>query len=773
MKKSLLITSLLATSFLACGVAAMNNVSAKAETADFATAFGASVRVSDPNGIRFKLQLSEEKKNEIFAENSGKELGMYILLGSKAGTDYSALTQKIELEFEEKDLYKEGNAWYANGVMTNLYVQSFNKEFVGVGYIATTTAEGTTYEYSAFNAADNVRSMSGVAIEAYKAEDNQDAMVALIEKAAYAEYGVVETRTTAEGVINYTFAKGEDSWTSYAAMQEAIPVSIAVTEGDLLVGETLDLGAALSINGTKLTKLDVPFTYAVEGEAVTLKDGVVTATGAGEANVTVSFGEWSKTVAVNVQEAANVVFNPASSTASAQVTNNWVFDDANGIRTFVSDEANPNATYGGAYIHLKTTATATKKYWGNVFVKPAHEMSAYEGYDAVSAWIYVESTKGETINAAFLGGDLDLSRNVTTNKWVQVTIPMDKFMARGDGSLYFSSIEYTATVKAIAIGEITAINYEDLPETLVFDTAMGNLQQIGFVDQTAGVYTNALKHFVTEIENADKTYGGAYLRIAPNTNSTRKYGILNVAPILGVNAYSEYTHVKMWFYVETGKNTSTNVTICGTTQAVSTNQWLSVDIPVETFISTNTFTVTWYNDGNWGITGIRIGEITAFKEEVSTKVFVFNPASADAASQVEYGTNCNVFKNATKTFVSAESNTDETYGGAYLRAVATTLSSSKTETGNVIITPLNSIETYAEYTSIKVWVYVESNSDSAKTVFICGQSYADVAANQWVQLEISTQTAIAAGAQLIIGTSYRTNAWAATGMRIGEITAVK
>ena len=177
MKKSLLITSLLATSFLACGVAAMNNVSAKAETADFATAFGASVRVSDPNGIRFKLQLSEEKKNEIFAENSGKELGMYILLGSKAGTDYSALTQKIELEFEEKDLYKEGNAWYANGVMTNLYVQSFNKEFVGVGYIATTTAEGTTYEYSAFNAADNVRSMSGVAIEAYKAEDNQDANV--------------------------------------------------------------------------------------------------------------------------------------------------------------------------------------------------------------------------------------------------------------------------------------------------------------------------------------------------------------------------------------------------------------------------------------------------------------------------------------------------------------------------------------------------------------------------------------------------------------------
>ena len=118
MRKSLLITSLLATSFLACGVAAMNNVSAKAETADFATAFGASIRVSEPNGIRFKLQLSEEKKNEIFAENSGKELGMYVLLGNKVGTDYSALTQKVDIEFEEKDLYKVDDCWYANGVMT-------------------------------------------------------------------------------------------------------------------------------------------------------------------------------------------------------------------------------------------------------------------------------------------------------------------------------------------------------------------------------------------------------------------------------------------------------------------------------------------------------------------------------------------------------------------------------------------------------------------------------------------------------------------------------
>lgn len=771
MRKSLLITSLLATSFLACGVAAMNNVSAKADTADFATAFGASVRVSDPNGIRFKLQLSEEKKNEIFAENSGKELGMYIMLGSKAGTDYSALTQKIDIEFEEKDLYKEGDAWFANGVMTNLYVQTFNKEFVGVGYIATTTAEGTTYEYSAFNAEDNVRSMSGVALEAYKAEDNQEAMLALIEKAAYAEYGVVETRKTENGVINYTFAKGEEAWTSYEAMQEAIPVTLSVAEGNLLVGETLDLGAALAINGTKLTKLDLPFTYTVEGNAVTLENGVVKAVGAGTANVTVAFGEWSKTVTINAQEAANVVFNPASVTANAQVTyNGAAFNSGAATQTFVSDEKNTSDVYGGAYMTLKTTKTGS---WGNVYIKPAHEMSAYEGYDAVSVWMYVGSTKGETLSALLLGGDADTQRWLTTNKWVQVTIPMSKFMEKGDGSLYFNSLKYTASINSIAIGEMKAINYEELPETLVFDPAMGNLQQIALVEQTAGVYTNALRYYVSAEENADATYGGAYFRIVPNTVATdNKYGYVDVAPIHGTTAYAGYTHVKVWFYLETKENFATATTICGATVNANSNEWVSIELPIETFVSGHFFNVKWSNKDVWNITGIRLGEIVAYKEEVSTDVFVFDPSAEDALSYIRTANKgFNYGNKATYSVVSV--NSDTIYNGAYVKINSTAITSSNL-TGDVYIKPISALNSYSQYTTIKVWIYLEATGNTNATLFVYGAAYGEsIPSNQWKQIEIPVSTFIQAD-EIRVGVNLCTNAsWGIQGIRIGEITAVK
>ena len=319
-KKSLLVVSLLATSFLACGaVASVNAIPASAteagdqtqtetvETIEFATDFGASVRITEPNGIRFKLKLSDAKKGEIFAENSNKLLGMYIFLGSKVGTttDYSTLSQKLDVKFKETDLYKVGDYWYANGVMTDLYIQNFNKQFVGVGYIAT-TGETTTYEYSDFNVTDNVRSMSDVAIEAYKDPDaaaHKGSMAKLIEKAAYAEYGVVETRTAGENdTIVYSFAKGEDTWASYEAMQTAIPVSLSASVSDaaLDVGETTNLTANLVINGTAITTLNVPFEYTVSGDAVTIENGVISAMTVGTSDITVSFGDYSKTVSVNV-----------------------------------------------------------------------------------------------------------------------------------------------------------------------------------------------------------------------------------------------------------------------------------------------------------------------------------------------------------------------------------------------------------------------------------------------------------------------------------------
>ncbi|MBR2023474.1 MAG: metallophosphoesterase [Clostridia bacterium] len=312
-KKSLLVASLLASSFLACGAVYSSNTvktnvanagSEAVEAVDFGTVFGASVRISEPNGIRFKLQLSESKKTEIFAKDSGKTLGMFIFPGSKIDTttDYSTLSQKINISFAENNLYKDGDYWYANGVMTNLYIQNFNKEFVGVGYIY----DGTNYEYSEFTESENVRSLSYVAGEAYNnpnLSEYKDTIAGLIEKAVYAESGVTETRTEAQdGTITYSFTNGTNTWSSFAEMKASMPVSmsVATSEADLLVGESLNLDASLVVGNTAISTVDVPFEYSIDSNVITLENGVIKAVENGTANVTVSFGDYSKTVKVNV-----------------------------------------------------------------------------------------------------------------------------------------------------------------------------------------------------------------------------------------------------------------------------------------------------------------------------------------------------------------------------------------------------------------------------------------------------------------------------------------
>lgn len=310
MKKNMLLASIIASSLCLGGaVVATNPVFASANGTEstpvvsFANAFGATVRVSEPNGIRFRIMLSDEKKAEVFGQNSNLTLGMFLFPADKidsANGNYAGLAQKLNFTFDEEDLYKQDGYWYANGVMTNMYIQNFTKEFVGVGYIY----DGTTYEYA--DLADNERSMYEVASAAYVDTDPlvtpyKDVMANLLEKSIYAAYGVKETRD--EGVVK--FAKDGNSWTTYQELKTANPISISVsaTETNLLVGETLDLQATLMVGASEektAVTLDIPLEYELSGTSVTLEDGVVTAATPGKTNVTVSFGEYTQTVAVNV-----------------------------------------------------------------------------------------------------------------------------------------------------------------------------------------------------------------------------------------------------------------------------------------------------------------------------------------------------------------------------------------------------------------------------------------------------------------------------------------
>lgn len=266
----------------------------------FGNEFGASIRASEPNGMRFRLQISSDVKNAIFADGN-KTLGMFIFPADKlaaANGDYASVAKKINITFTQDDLYQVGDLWYANGVIADMYIQNLTKTFIGVGYIATQNGETTSYVYSTFNAEENARSLYYVAKVGYTdpaAAQYKQWTTKFIEQSIYAAYGIKENRQTVAGSLQVTFTDGKSTWASYEEMKAANPITIDVGSGvnALAIGEGVAFAAKVKVNGI-VVDLDVPFEYAVSQNAM-LKNGVLTAKEAGEGSVTVSFGGYQTT----------------------------------------------------------------------------------------------------------------------------------------------------------------------------------------------------------------------------------------------------------------------------------------------------------------------------------------------------------------------------------------------------------------------------------------------------------------------------------------------
>ena len=139
------------------------NRSVKAsETGVFEMKYGASVRVTEPNtGLRFKTKLSKDYFDRLTADGateilytaifpstdypeystSGKELPVWLV--EKYGEG-----KFINLEIPANKIYAgEGEDepyYYANAVISNVYLKNYHRKFIGVSYIY----NGNTYEYA-------------------------------------------------------------------------------------------------------------------------------------------------------------------------------------------------------------------------------------------------------------------------------------------------------------------------------------------------------------------------------------------------------------------------------------------------------------------------------------------------------------------------------------------------------------------------------------------------------------------------------------------------
>ena len=173
--KTLLLSALVAVTASTTAVATVLTATpamAETQTTRFAMVEGAAIRYSEPLGLRFITELGTQEYAELTREESGvtKELGMFIMpyeyIDTNADavidvTDYASVETKLDYTFYSSDgsvnkVYeyedKNGDTYYrANGVISNLKLKNYAREFVGVGYIKETKNGVTKYEYTDIN----------------------------------------------------------------------------------------------------------------------------------------------------------------------------------------------------------------------------------------------------------------------------------------------------------------------------------------------------------------------------------------------------------------------------------------------------------------------------------------------------------------------------------------------------------------------------------------------------------------------------------------------
>lgn len=155
-----------------------------------------------------------------------------------------------------------------------------------------------------------------------------------------------------------------------------------------------------------------------------------------------------------------------------------------------------------------------------------------------------------------------------------------------------------------------------------------------------------------------------------------------------------------------------------------------------------------------------------FAVEIYRENSIFDPEALGAGKQLHTSKDAHV----QTTFVSAEENDDETYGGAYYKMVVD-------ENGwcNTFLTSAHEISSYADYDVITAWIYADSNAPSA-TMQVSMLN--DVAAmqhiysNQWTMLEIDPAKFVEKiGTTWFYAISYSSQY--VYGTRLGEVVARK
>ena len=308
MKKTIKNCLIAALSFACIGVAGVATVSASAnetattiaswEDVGFEMISGASIRVDqeDVSGIRFSAKMKVGAEAWLKANYDKVEFGTFImpveygaftvdsLFGANSayyweGKEKTNDSQKEILQMDSAvytDVNKATNEEFEriNGSI-KVHNSNFNKEFIGVGYVALTNAEGTTYKLATEN--DNERTILYVAQKALEQEGWETTDTKYTNTLNFIES--YKTNNPDDAMVNYTvnkhFRTTSGAFTTVPEVREA-PLNSNVTlkaENEQEEFYALDTASSL-MTGTayaqgKLT-LDLYYGFKLEANDVTV-----------------------------------------------------------------------------------------------------------------------------------------------------------------------------------------------------------------------------------------------------------------------------------------------------------------------------------------------------------------------------------------------------------------------------------------------------------------------------------------------------------------------
>ncbi|MGN1052379.1 MAG: sialate O-acetylesterase, partial [Candidatus Scatosoma sp.] len=201
------------------------------ENNDFVMAYGASIRKTDPTGIRFSATISASKYAEITengAYKDGYKAGM-IIVPAQYFTDYKAQSdvtdyyayfntvkgKMIDLPFAADQIVSLDNGDYRiNGAIVNIKEANFALDYQAVAYIAKTDENGTTtYEYSNVSESRNVKYVAQKAIESGELTSDEKQAIISAYKLVLGTLNKTELEFTKAGEETLTFSGYEGTQT--------------------------------------------------------------------------------------------------------------------------------------------------------------------------------------------------------------------------------------------------------------------------------------------------------------------------------------------------------------------------------------------------------------------------------------------------------------------------------------------------------------------------------------------------------------------------------